>query len=379
MTSALGAVVQNSVYPPRTRRLAGMVDVELVGDGVQFAAAKQELSSRPQTSWKGRLLLTGSMSNSASLSVVSGAQLFVLTTEHEGPSLAVAEAMALGVPVIVSAVGGLPELVGDAAFRTIEYTGDTATDERAFAAAIEAFVALSDSVKETWGLRAKLRVADVFDSKKTTTKLLNLFDYQWSQWSQWSRRKKSADAAGVDVAVAAQQRAGHAGGSTLDPNLHLAVEHALLENGQFVSVHLLNQKRLRPSMRRSNFNVHPRYCQVRLPRCANETNVPVNGWFNDHEHGGGLGDNSTLKACSQRKWQVFCQCERAEYRIVNGRGDVVSVALTINSTTPSVALAMNSTTFAPGPLVLVLAAAAAALVAVLMIKLRSASLPRGFD
>jgi len=40
---------------------------------------------------------------------------------------------------------------------------------------------------------------------------------------------------------------------------------------------------------------------------------------------------------------------------------------------------MNSTTFAPGPLVLVLAAAAAALVAVLMIKLRPASLPRGFD
>jgi glycosyltransferase involved in cell wall biosynthesis len=45
--------------------------------------------------------------------VASCFDVFVLTSEYEGLSIAVIEALALGKPVVVSRVGGLPEVVED--------------------------------------------------------------------------------------------------------------------------------------------------------------------------------------------------------------------------------------------------------------------------
>lgn len=68
--------------------------------------------------------------------ILGATDLFVLPSEREGAPLAVLEAMAAGVPVVASAVGGVPEMVGDEA-GILYPPGDTA----ALAAALRALLA----------------------------------------------------------------------------------------------------------------------------------------------------------------------------------------------------------------------------------------------
>jgi glycosyltransferase involved in cell wall biosynthesis len=71
--------------------------------------------------------------------VYAGARLLVLPSWHEGFGLPALEAMALGVPVVVSNRGALPEVVGDAGLLVAP------DDARGLAAAIESV--LLDSQK----------------------------------------------------------------------------------------------------------------------------------------------------------------------------------------------------------------------------------------
>jgi glycosyltransferase involved in cell wall biosynthesis len=66
--------------------------------------------------------------------LLSSCDIFALASHWEGQPLSVIEAMAAGLPVIATAVGGLPELVGDAG--VLVPPGDT----DAFAAALRALV-----------------------------------------------------------------------------------------------------------------------------------------------------------------------------------------------------------------------------------------------
>lgn len=85
-------------------------DVRFVvaGDGPGADALRRRVEA---TGVAGRVILLGHRDDVASL--MARAQLFVLSSRFEGLPSAVIEAMAAGLPVVATAVGGLPELVED--------------------------------------------------------------------------------------------------------------------------------------------------------------------------------------------------------------------------------------------------------------------------
>jgi glycosyltransferase involved in cell wall biosynthesis len=92
------------------RALGHRPEVLIVGDGplqaeiavaVRGAGLTGQVTLRPAVPWHELVLL------------VRAATLLVLPSVREGFPLAPAEAMALGTPVVATAVGGLPELIDD--------------------------------------------------------------------------------------------------------------------------------------------------------------------------------------------------------------------------------------------------------------------------
>lgn len=101
--------------------------------------------------------------------VVAGADLFALTSRHEGLPIALLEAMALEVPPVVSAVGGIPEVVTDGVDGVLVPPGDPA----AFAAALLRLVD-APAERAALGAAAGRRAAD-FDIARTQRELEALY------------------------------------------------------------------------------------------------------------------------------------------------------------------------------------------------------------
>ncbi len=87
----------------------------------------------------GHVELTGYVSQARRIDLFARAHLLVLPSLDEGFGLPVLEAMACGVPVVVSSAGSLPEVAGDAA--TPVAPGDADGFEAAMAALLEPDVA----------------------------------------------------------------------------------------------------------------------------------------------------------------------------------------------------------------------------------------------
>jgi glycosyltransferase involved in cell wall biosynthesis len=77
----------------------------LIGEGPERPVLEKRAAERAP----GGVIFTGFRSDSTRL--VARAELFVLSSEREGLPISLLEAMALGVPVVAPAVGGIPELV----------------------------------------------------------------------------------------------------------------------------------------------------------------------------------------------------------------------------------------------------------------------------
>ena len=97
--------------------------------------------------------------------VLAGADVFVLTSRHEGLPIALLEAMALGVVPVVSAVGGVPEVVTDGRDGILLEPGDPA----AFADALRG-LADDPARRDELARAAAARVAD-FDIGRTQAEL----------------------------------------------------------------------------------------------------------------------------------------------------------------------------------------------------------------
>jgi glycosyltransferase involved in cell wall biosynthesis len=105
---------------------------ELVGDGEGLPAAQQLVHD---LGLDDRIRFTGACDDVPAR--LAHAQIFVLTTNWEGLPLTVLEAMRAGLPIVASAVGGIPEAVEDGITGHLVPRGDIPATRRALAHLID--------------------------------------------------------------------------------------------------------------------------------------------------------------------------------------------------------------------------------------------------
>ena len=109
-------------------RVSAVPPLVLAGRAPRSAQGWIERAERPPLA--GHVRVTGYVGESQRLDLLAGARLLVLPSLDEGFGLPVLEAMACGVPIVISSGGSLPEVAGDAA------TPVEATDVDGFARAM---------------------------------------------------------------------------------------------------------------------------------------------------------------------------------------------------------------------------------------------------
>lgn len=86
------------------------VGLVVVGDGPEHGSLKGLARA---LGIAGRIYFAGLRSQAETLSLMAACDLFVLSSTHEGFPHVVLEAMSLGLPVVTTAVGGVPEMIRD--------------------------------------------------------------------------------------------------------------------------------------------------------------------------------------------------------------------------------------------------------------------------
>jgi len=102
---------------------------------------------------------------------LAAADCFVLSSDWEGNPLSVMEAMAAGLPVIATRVGGIPELVDTGAQGILTPPGDADAISRAMA-----LMAERRDLREAWGGAAKMRATATFDINRMIDKYASLYE-----------------------------------------------------------------------------------------------------------------------------------------------------------------------------------------------------------
>jgi glycosyltransferase involved in cell wall biosynthesis len=97
---------------------------------------------------------------------IAAADVFCLSSVWEGVPLAAQEAILLGVPVVATAVGGMPELVEDAVAGRLVPPNDPA----ALSAALRQVLA-SDALRKTFAEGARARLAARFSTERMLARL----------------------------------------------------------------------------------------------------------------------------------------------------------------------------------------------------------------
>jgi glycosyltransferase involved in cell wall biosynthesis len=100
------------------------------------------------------------------------ADVFALSSSHEGLPLVVLEAMAAQLPMVLTSVGGIPEVVDHERTGILVPPGD----EHAFATALEQVFAMSDEARATMGRAARRRVEERYRVEHMVAATQSLYD-----------------------------------------------------------------------------------------------------------------------------------------------------------------------------------------------------------
>jgi len=112
----------------------------------------------------------GWVDESSRACLLQSASVFALPSYSEGLPMSMLEAMAMGVPVVVTPVGGIAEVVRDGVEGFIVAPGDP----QYLANRID--VLLSDSdLRERMGDAGRLRVSDLYDARRTVVAVRSLY------------------------------------------------------------------------------------------------------------------------------------------------------------------------------------------------------------
>jgi L-malate glycosyltransferase len=145
------------------------VRVFLVGDGPdkdRLHALAVDLGIDKSIIW------AGAKTQEETFSLYGIMDVVVVPSQFEGFGLTAAEAMAAGIPVIASNVGGLPEVVEDQKTGLLVPPGDV---EKLSASILEL---LTDPVKRTrLGLNGRLRARQLFSLEKFRTSMMSVYEH----------------------------------------------------------------------------------------------------------------------------------------------------------------------------------------------------------
>ncbi len=140
----------------------------LVGEG---ALRGQLEALRAELDLKGIVEMAGAAAESEVIRHWQQAAIGVLTSVSEGMPIALMEAAACGVPVVATAVGGVPELVADGSTGLLVPTGDVS----ALAAALERLL-VEPETAGVMGRAARHRAEEFFSVQRQVDALLSLWN-----------------------------------------------------------------------------------------------------------------------------------------------------------------------------------------------------------
>lgn len=139
------------------------VRLVLIGDGPERQSL-EKLSMEPGLS--GRVIFTGFLRDAEE--AISALDLFVLPSLTEGTPMALLEAMAVGVPVVASAVGGIPSVVQDGRDGLLVSPGRI----EELTGAVEK-VMKDDVLRKKLSKKGRERIREKYDIKAWTRKMEN--------------------------------------------------------------------------------------------------------------------------------------------------------------------------------------------------------------
>jgi glycosyltransferase involved in cell wall biosynthesis len=169
VVGSVGRFAPEKNYPFLVRAAAPLLGpgarLVIVGDGPEMPAIRREVDARGVAPF---VCLPGMRSDVADL--MAALDVFVMSSKTEGLPLAALEAMATGLPVVATAVGGLPNLIieGDNGFLV------PSDDDAALTARL---TALRDDPApgRAVGERARTRTREVYSGERMVRRYLELY------------------------------------------------------------------------------------------------------------------------------------------------------------------------------------------------------------